>query len=565
MNATKLKQSKELSKARLHRIFVYRNDDSAPYALVPILSMVLASFPTLHSTIDDLYEKNPKEHFAAYNKSKFRDFERLNSLSVDKEYYAKRLLGLFEHDLANENDENTLKLFKTVKSRWYKQAKILQTADCLDSELIRFTLFPIEASEGTTGQYQNKISVVEDVRTIFAKKHTLHTFMLDEKLRFELLMIFLARGMNRPVDFSGLESRKKIPMLFSDNQLTTDSYLQQLEDAKKEKLGDYFYERVKDLSSNADFETKDIATFEALFGFSDVMILDSRSIDSYDLLELIRYVELIENYTLPDVYLPKNRKEAEKEISLLLSLSPYKKTEKLEETYYVYFGVFLMRIIQEFKKSKELFFHNENTESLLEIDWLKEELKKEKERSNGLSNDLLEMKQQQRSQQKEEQSKWAEENKRIEELNRLLKEKDAQIEEQKEELHSLREYVYETEQDKLAELNKTSFEGSDIEAFTHFINDRKIVVIGGHPTWQHKLNTALPNLIMVDRRARFDLAPLRDADFVYFQTDFMNHGLSYRAIPVLREWGTPFGFLPKGNIDIGIRNMKSEWEKKIKE
>lgn len=565
MSKAKVEDKNKISRERLNRIFDYRYDDTAPYTLVPVFSMVLASFPTLHSTIDELYEKKPKEHFAAFTKSKSRNFERLNSLPVEKEYYAKRLLGLFEYDLATSTDTNTQKILKTVKSRWHKQAKLLQQAEYLDSDLIRQKLFPLEARESMMAHYDNKISVVEDIRTLFAKKHTSHTFMLDDKLRFELLMVFLAKGLNRPIDFTGLESRNKLPVALDDYRVSTENYLKEIERTKKEEVGDYFYERLKDLASTSDFDIRDIVSFERLFGFSNVNVLDSRSIDAYDFLELIRYVELIENYTLPDVHLPKNRKEAEREISLLLSLSPYKKHEKLEENYYIYFGIFLMRIVQEFKKSKELFFHNENTESLLEIDLLKEELQNEKERSSSLSTELLELKQQQRSLQKEEKSKWAEENKQIEGLKRLLKEKDAQIEEQKEELHSLREYMYETEQDELAELNQSALDGSDIEAFTHFINERKIVVIGGHPNWQHKLNTALPNLNMVDRRARFDLAPLRDADFVYFQTDFMNHGLSYRAIPVLREWGTPFGFLPKGNIDIGIRKMKSEWEKKKKE
>lgn len=562
----KPKKASEQSRERLNRIFEYSDDNTTPYALVPIFAMTLASFPTLHSTINELYEKDPQAHFDAFNKSKFHNFERLNSLSVEKEYYAKRLLGLFEYDLTSGSDDNTQKILNVVKSRWYKQTKVLQQSAYLDSELFRYSLFFLESTEGTTAHYQNKVSVVEDIRTLFAKKHTLYTFMLDDKLRFELLMVFLARGLNKPVDFSELECRKKIPTIFPNNQVTTEDYLQKVLDTKKGEVGEqYFYERLKDISQDASFPDSDIVSFDNLFGFYDVHILYDRPIEAYKLLELIRYVELIENYTLPEVNLPRNRKEAEREVSQLLAMSPYGPDEKLEESYFVYFGVFLMRIIQEFKKSKELFFHNENTESLLEIEYLKGELKKEKEKNQKYTKEMEYFNQQQRNQQKEEQRKWAEENRQIEELKQQLKEKDAQLEQQNEELHSLREYIYETEQDELAELNETAVEGRDIEAFSQFINERKIVVIGGHTNWQHKMKVALPNLIMIDRRAQFDLAPLKDADFVYFQTDFMNHGLSYRAIPVLREWGTPFGFLPKGNIDIGIRKMKSEWDKKKKE
>lgn len=551
-------QKNGFSKEKLHRIFSFENEGKETYAYLPIFAMVLATYPTLHSTIDKLYDEKPKEYYNALGKSEFRDFFRLESLSVEQELYAKKIIGMFEYDMTSNLGYNTQELLKIVKSRWYKQSKILEKTDTLDIYLLGRYLFMLETTENATGNYFNQICVVEDTRILFAKKHSRNNFLLDEKIRFELLMIFLASGMNKKIDLDHMESNLKVKFSLNDTTAATEEYFEAVKRLKQEEDREYFFERVKELTGEPDFEEEDMITID-IFGFQDVKLLEHRNLHVYDLLELIRYVELIENYTLPTIFLPKNKKEAEKEIELFLSLSPYSKEEKIEEVYYVYFGIFLRRIVQELKKSKQMFFNSKNTENVLEIDWLREELAKERIKTQQAIDSREDLRREINSFEKDDRSKWNEQQQQIEELERKLAQKDAHIEQQNEELFYLREYSYSLEQEIEETVSGTR---NEIEEFMETLAESKVVIIGGHPNWKNKMTEILPSLIVVDKETRFNAGLVQTADFVYFQTDNLSHGVFYRTMPLAKQAGVPFGFLPAGNIEVTIKKMKAEWDKK---
>lgn len=558
-----VKMKKFFTEEELDYIFRTPEIESDEMAFIPIFAMTIATYPTFYKKIDELYEKKPFEYHLALKQSVYKHFYRFDSLSLEEEFYAKRTLALFEYDLKHKEGFNTFHLFNIAKNRYYHQVKVIDKAEVYNQELLGYELYYIEGEVNPNTTHYNKISAVEDVRSLFAKKHSMYAFLLDERLKYDLMMLFLARCMQKEIDFRDTEVIQKGKLSTMSEGSVMEAYMEATVLQKEEAEGTDFFDTVKSMVGKANLEDEDVREIEEAFGYKDITILENTNISSYILFSLLRYIEYMENYTLPSVQLPSNKKEAEKEVAQILASAPYEPNQTLEKYYYVYFGLFFKRIIGEFKKTKEFFYEKETNEQSLELKRLKQELKDEREKTEALEKKVQEQEKTINEKQKKDQAEWNilhQENKK---LYSQVESLETRLENQTEELHYLREYSYELEQ----EFNDAIVEKpvDNVENFLKVVNESKIVVVGGHQNWKPKLKERIPALIFIDRDTRFDATILQTADFVYYQIDNLSHGVFYRTHPIIKKAKVPFGFIPSGNIDITILQMQHEWEKKRKQ
>lgn len=158
--------------------------------------------------------------------------------------------------------------------------------------------------------------------------------------------------------------------------------------------------------------------------------------------------------------------------------------------------------------------------------------------------------------------------KKIQELkykNSLLEQKNAEIRKLKEkielennmheELQVLREYMY--------HLTEDDFAVETSEDIIPFISAKKVVIIGGDSNWVKKLRNKYENwrFIKPNASSNISTAAISGADYVYFFTDCMKHGVYYRFMAFIRENRIPFGYIHQVNIEKNEKQVYDDLKK----
>ena len=155
------------------------------------------------------------------------------------------------------------------------------------------------------------------------------------------------------------------------------------------------------------------------------------------------------------------------------------------------------------------------------------------------------------------------ENRYLREMYRSAKvaqaEKDKMLsscEREREELIALREFVYRSAQE---------WEDVPEEKITDmraFLQNKQVVIIGGHISWINKMSKLFPNWMFVQLGAykTVDGKMLENKDRVYFFTDYLNHISYNKFVAAVRERKIPFGYLHNTNIDHVIKQVYEDFE-----
>lgn len=135
-----------------------------------------------------------------------------------------------------------------------------------------------------------------------------------------------------------------------------------------------------------------------------------------------------------------------------------------------------------------------------------------------------------------------------------LEKVNRRYEEERDELISLREYAYRSEQEQLP------LESDEVTDLDEKIRDKQIVIIGGHINWINKLKQQFPKWLYIhpDSYKLVDGKILNGKEKVYFFTDYMNHVSYAKYIAAVRERKIPFGYLGSRNIDYLVRQIAED-------
>ncbi|MBR6476349.1 MAG: hypothetical protein IKS98_13035 [Lachnospiraceae bacterium] len=112
------------------------------------------------------------------------------------------------------------------------------------------------------------------------------------------------------------------------------------------------------------------------------------------------------------------------------------------------------------------------------------------------------------------------------------------------ELTALRNHVYNlTEKEEQADT-------VTVDDMKSAIRDKRIIVVGGDINWVNKMKLEFPGWTFIKpaNSGTMDTKIVEKADKVYFFTDTIDHGTYYRYCNVVRDCGTPFGYIHGVNI-----------------
>jgi len=224
-------------------------------------------------------------------------------------------------------------------------------------------------------------------------------------------------------------------------------------------------------------------------------------------------------------------------------------------------GIFIKSLINEYKKSRALYFQNNQETLFFKVSSLEENLSiMEKEKSEittkfikleqdkeifnkSLNNEIINLN-------KNHKSEISVLESRIQELeNQLSSEKKY-----RNELNNLREHLF--------KVNDNYIPSNSNKTLDYYIARKNLIIIGGTRVWRRKFREKYPDLRTLNGfNGSFDTNILANYDYVFFYTGFMDHATYYRAINFIRSHDIKSGYIGKTNMDLVEDELLDELQK----
>jgi len=223
-------------------------------------------------------------------------------------------------------------------------------------------------------------------------------------------------------------------------------------------------------------------------------------------------------------------------------------------------GIFVKSLINEYKKSRDLYFKNNQETLLIKINSLEENLNTVKFVNKDISTKLTTFHHQNTKFEETLNSQINKLNKihssQIFEMQNKINDLEKRLIEEKKyknELTILREYLF--------KVNNDYIPSTSVKTLEDYITDNKIIIIGGAKEWRRKFREKYPELRSLHGfNENFDTSVLANYDYVFFYSGFMNHATYYKAMSFIRTHQIKFGYIGKTNIDLVEEELIDELE-----
>lgn len=488
----------------------------------------------LHDEIDKVYEKRRWEYYEEFKKSEFLYDEVISSFTTVQEDKMKKVAGIVEWSIKN-NDIPTV--FHLIKKGYKDVFRYYQ-------------------------QNKNRLNIQEFTQYIIKKKGMTITNVSElEMIANQCILISLAsiEGLNLGPLFAS-----KFGELVAQSIQNLGSDLKQADRLKEEILGrENVYQKVVNFIFNAigiNIESKIPSKIDNLIDLSidievrnklekigfreravDVNVAQQIRNNLYEegnirhlgthssILKMtkLNYIDLLNvDITKEDLmvyaYNAMNRIEGN-------NYSP-KEAEQLFIS-----SIFIHAVVQQYKVQKEVLFNDTQESWYLDVK-KREQRIEEKEKSYKKETDkLTAQKDAANFKFQELKKKNGELEKEIERLRKQL----ADTKEEKEELVELRNFAYNQERVDV-EIDELS-----VKEAAKYLDDKKIIVCGGHPNMQIRLKEWLPNLetLSTDTLGK-NFSYLRNYDVIYFYPNYANHSFYKKIKQAIVNTKTKFVYLP---------------------
>lgn len=142
-------------------------------------------------------------------------------------------------------------------------------------------------------------------------------------------------------------------------------------------------------------------------------------------------------------------------------------------------------------------------------------------------------------------------NKQIKELEKKISE----LEQNQSELYKLRELMFDMKQEEDVKLEKHA-------SLNEILEKNNVVFVGGFSGFHRKLKERFPKLILVHPdQEKIDLSIIRNADYLFFFTQYIGHSIYYRVVNVANANKIKWDYVHFHNLDILEQEIVQKIEK----
>lgn len=447
------------------------------------ISVGIANNSKVYELIDKIYSEDKYKYYSLAKNSKLYNHELIMQNTLIIEEYAKKVLGILYDENARKN------LSCVIKKGWNKIYIWARSADMLN------------LNEGIL---------------LYVKKRNNFLFF-SETISYLGAIILEAINQGKVIDINDIYSQyyfnwlSQILDVYLDeqkNKITLEKSLKAEAKRIRNKLKRYF--DFNELSNPKYLEENDI-TNPIKQQISTIFISEglnpcfaSNSLNEDDILYIIaNYISFYgKNYEI------ENGKDVEDIIKHILYSSS------------------MIKLLREYKNVKKQYFTKNNETMLLELEDIKNKLKRIEEENKTLKekNRFLEL------ENKNLQSKLNSQLLEVRrEHNRIIKKKDKEIEKMKLINNELNKKINVLDEiiESLNKENERYFKKDLIERLK--LDKKKGVIIGGHENWQKNIRKILPNFKFIGGyQENFDTKILSEAEIIIFNTSYTSHAVYYK-------------------------------------
>ena len=224
-------------------------------------------------------------------------------------------------------------------------------------------------------------------------------------------------------------------------------------------------------------------------------------------------------------------------------------------------GIFIKSLINEYKKSRSLYFQNNQETLFFKVSSLEDNLSIIEKEKSEITTKFIKLEQDKETFNKSLNNEINNLNKthklEISLLENRVKELENQLSSEKKyrtELNNLREHLF--------KVNDNYIPSSSNKTLDYYIARKNLIIIGGTRVWRRKFREKYPDLRTLNGfNGTFDTNILANYDYVFFYTGFMDHATYYRAINFIRSHDIKSGYIGKTNMDLVEDELLDELQK----
>lgn len=295
-----------------------------------------------------------------------------------------------------------------------------------------------------------------------------------------------------------------------------------------------------------------------LYGYKDVLNTDNNDVD--DIGCVLKNLFMINKIDVDQIF---DDFEALNIDSIILSYIKcgYKKLEPNIILQALVNGIFMQSMINEYKKSRRLYFENNQETVYFKLHSLEEKLKSVENENKEITTKMASLQQEKMLFDETLNNEINKLNKahksEIVHMEKIIKKLEKQLEEEeryRNELNILREYIFEAK-------NEYVPNNSD-KTLDYYIANKRILIIGGAKDWRRKFKEKYPEIQTLNGfNDNFETSILNNVDCIFFYTGFMSHSTYNRAMKFIRTNQVKFGYIGKTNIDLVEEEIIEELKK----
>jgi hypothetical protein len=535
------------------------------------LILVLAQKRNAWKFIDKVYQENKYEYHKAYTETFFATSIIKNAYSLETKEYINKLAGIDAWCRLNNTEEPMLKIIQKLYNKIYSQFKSGIKTFNVDKQVYSNIQLNEKMNKKNQSNSNNLVEIAQSVEIIIVSKYLagvfdveidgflwknymegyldmvffgvdamLDSYATDEEITDEVL----DKACGKIFDISFKEIKKchnldEFVKLISNNQVTkvqkTASIMgnpfADLSDASKDAL-------IMEKLSEKALENNNVLTKDNISEVLASMTADSvKTFGPTDIYkETMSLVWLFKiNGLEEDVMqsLPINRHIISTAITTMsekYNLLKFKDLEKFnptqEERIRVMSLITIFSLLEKYKTQTPSVFSKESESVMLELDTLNAKIKEKDERIKILEQKILEMENSNKLRVNDVLAELNLKNSKIEKLEKEL----SLAKSNEKEFNAIKELVYRNSVSGNEIAIAIEEETITIEDKTDYLNNKKIMVLGGHPNWVNKLKRRLPNAryIDVEGYASQKFTRLDKYDLLVICTNYIDHGLIYK-------------------------------------